>query len=165
MEFLRPGLCDDSTFIRRVSSDIAGQLPTADEATTFIEDKDPNKRNKLIDRLLKNSGYADYFANKWANVLRNKRANANDIPYTFRFHAWIRRAFQKNMPYDQFVRNVIAASGEAESHPPVGMVQGRGDFNNTDGRCRPAVPRPANSVRPLSPSPVRKVESERLLQL
>jgi hypothetical protein len=112
------GLCDDSTFVRRVSSDIAGRLPTATEATTFIEDKDPNKRDKLIDRLLNGSGYADYFANKWANVLRNKRVNANDIPYTFRFHAWIRRAFQKNMPYDQFVRNVIAASGDAESHPP-----------------------------------------------
>jgi hypothetical protein len=111
-------LCDDATFIRRVSSDIAGQLPTATEAETFIEDKAPNKRDSLIDKLLNSSEYADYFANKWANVLRNKRVNANDIPYTFRFHAWIRRAFQKNMPYDDFVRNVVAASGDAESHPP-----------------------------------------------
>jgi hypothetical protein len=112
------GLCDDATFIRRVTSDIAGRLPTADDARVFIESKDPNKRDKLIDDLLNSPGYADYFANKWANVLRNRRVNANDIPYTFRFHAWIRRALQQNMPYDQFVRNVLAASGDPESHPP-----------------------------------------------
>ncbi|MBP87594.1 MAG: S-layer protein [Planctomycetaceae bacterium] len=111
-------LCDDATFIRRTASDIAGRLPTGEEARTFIEDKDPNKRDKLIDDLLNSPGYAGYFANKWANVLRNRRVNNNDIPYTFRFHAWIRRAFQKNMPYDHFVRNVLAASGDPESHPP-----------------------------------------------
>lgn len=111
-------LCDDATFIRRVSSDIAGRLPTADEARTFIASTDPNKRAKLIDDLLNSPGYADFFANKWANVLRNQRANANDIPYTFGFHTWIRQALQENMPYDQFVRNVLAASGDTASHPP-----------------------------------------------
>ena len=111
-------LCNDATFIRRVTSDIAGRLPTADEARAFIADKDGNKRAKLIDKLLDGPGYADYFANKWANVLRNRRVNANDIPYTFRFHNWIRQALRKNMPYDQFVRNVLAASGDPDSHPP-----------------------------------------------
>jgi hypothetical protein len=111
-------LCDDATFIRRVTSDIAGRLPTADEARTFIADKDATKRDKLIDTLLDGPGYADYFANKWANVLRNKRVNANDIPYTFRFHNWIRQALKENMPYDEFVRNILAASGNSESHPP-----------------------------------------------
>jgi hypothetical protein len=111
-------LCDDATFIRRVTVDIAGRLPTAEEARAFIADKDSNKRDKLIDYLLDSPGYADYFANKWANVLRNRRINNNDIPYTFRFHAWIRRTLQQNMPYDEFVRNVLAASGDPESHPP-----------------------------------------------
>ena len=112
------GICDDATFIRRVSIDIAGRLPTAEEARAFREDKSPNKRDRLIDDLLNSPGYADYFANKWANVLRNKRLNANDIPYTFSFHAWIRQALQQNMAYDQFVRNVLAASGDPDSHPP-----------------------------------------------
>ncbi|MBC8352825.1 MAG: DUF1549 domain-containing protein [Planctomycetes bacterium] len=111
-------LCDDTTFIRRVTNDIAGRLPTAEEARAFIANKDANKRTKLIDDLLNSPGYADYFANKWANVLRNKRVNANDIPYTFGFHTWIRQALQQNMPYDQFVRNVLAASGDPKSHPP-----------------------------------------------
>ena len=112
-------LCDDSTFIRRVSVDVSGKLPTADESRQFIADQDPLKRDKLIDRLLESPGYSDYFANKWASVLRNKRVNANDIPFTFRFHDWIRRAFQENMPYDQFARNIIASSGEVELQPSV----------------------------------------------
>lgn len=116
-------LCDDPVFIRRVTGDIAGRLPTAEEARRFINDNNPGKRDRLIDDLLNSSGYADYFANKWANVLRNSRANANDIPYTFAFHAWIRRALQQNMPYDQFVRNVVAASGDPEAHPPSAWIK------------------------------------------
>ncbi|REJ97213.1 MAG: DUF1549 domain-containing protein [Planctomycetota bacterium] len=112
-------VCDDQTFVRRVTVDIAGRLPTAVEARQFAADSDPDKRNKLIDRLLAGEGYGDYFANKWSAVLRNKRRNANDIPYTYRFHAWIRSAMQQNMPYDEFVRNILAATGDVESHPPV----------------------------------------------
>lgn len=112
-------LCDDATFVRRVNIDIAGRLPTADEARAFITDPNPNKRDQLIDLLLDSPGYGDYFANKWSSVLRNKRRNNNDIPYTYRFHGWIRSAIQSNMPYDQFVRNILVASGDAESHPPV----------------------------------------------
>jgi hypothetical protein len=85
----------------------------------FIADTNPNKRDALVDRLVDSSGYADYFANKWSAVLRNKRRDGNDTPYTFRFHAWIQRALRDNMPYDQLVANVLTATGEPESHPPV----------------------------------------------
>jgi hypothetical protein len=112
-------VCDDATFLRRVTVDIAGRLPTADEAKAFVADADPNKRDRLIDQLLESPGYGEYFANKWAAVLRNKRRNGNDVQYTFRFHQWIRSSLQQNMPYDQFVRNVICATGEVETHPPV----------------------------------------------
>ncbi len=112
-------LSDDGMFLRRVTVDITGKLPTADEARLFLADADPAKRDKLIDRLLDSPGYGYYFANKWSNVLRNKRAGVNTQDFTFRFHDWIRRAVQQNMPYDQFVRNVIAATGDAETHPPV----------------------------------------------
>lgn len=111
-------LCDDATFIRRVSIDIAGRLPTPAETSQFIADTDASKRDRLIDRLLASPGYSDYFANKWAAVLRNKRRQATDIQYTFRFHSWIRRALRENMPYDQFVRAVLTATGDAETHPP-----------------------------------------------
>ncbi len=112
-------LCDDATFIRRVSIDIAGRLPTVAEVEQFLADTDPAKRDRLVDRLVDSPGYADYFANKWATVLRNKRRNGTDIPYTYKFHAWIRRAFRENMPYDQFVRSILTATGDPEIHPPV----------------------------------------------
>ncbi|MCA8989078.1 MAG: DUF1549 domain-containing protein [Planctomycetaceae bacterium] len=111
-------LCDDATFIRRVSIDIAGHIPAAEEVEQFIADTNPQKRDALIDRLLESPEYADYFANKWASVLRNKRRNGNDIPYTYRFHGWIRNSLAENLPYDQFVRGVLTATGDPESYPP-----------------------------------------------
>lgn len=113
------GLCDDATFIRRATIDITGRLPTADQARQFIDDPSADKRDRLIDRLVDSPGYADYFANKWASVLRNKRRNTNDIRYTYRFHDWIRNQLDKNTPYDEFVRSILTASGTAETHPPV----------------------------------------------
>jgi hypothetical protein len=56
-------LCDDSTFLRRVSLDIVGRLPTSDETKAFLASKDPNKRDLAIDALLSSPDYADYFAN------------------------------------------------------------------------------------------------------
>ncbi len=112
-------LSDDGAFIRRVTVDIAGRLPTADETRAFFASTATNRRDQLIDRLLESPGYGYYFANKWSNVLRNQRvANVNNIDGTYRFHDWIRRALQKNLPYDEFVRNILAATGDVENHPP-----------------------------------------------
>jgi len=112
-------LCDDSTFIRRVTIDLAGRLPTAEETEQFLADADPAKRDRLIDRLLDSADYADYFANKWSAILRNKRRNANYMRGTYAFHSWIRDSLYHNKPYDQFVREILAASGEVGQHPPV----------------------------------------------
>ncbi|QDU93688.1 DUF1549 domain-containing protein [Lignipirellula cremea] len=109
-------VCDDSTFIRRVSLDIAGRLPTAAEAQAFVESTSPNKRDQLIDDLLASPGYGDYFANKWVMVLRNTRI-AGNTGVSFRFHDWVRRAMQENMPYDDFVRNIVAATGDVDKNP------------------------------------------------
>ncbi len=111
-------VCSDEAFIRRTFIDITGRLPTAEQAQAFIADTDPNKRTKLVDYLLDHPGYGDYFANKWAMVLRNKRVG-NDLGPSFKFHGWLRRAIQQNLPYDVFVRNVLAGSGEIDDHPPV----------------------------------------------
>jgi len=112
-------LCDDATFVRRVTLDVCGRLPTAEEATQFVADKDPSKRTQLIDKLIESPDYADYFANKWAAVLRNKGRNEDDARGTYAFHDWIRSSFIQNKPYDQFVREIVAATGDVERHPPV----------------------------------------------
>ncbi len=111
--------CDDATFLRRVSLDVAGRAPSLDETRKFVADADLAKRDKLIDALLDSSEYADFFANKWSALLRNKRSKPTDARGNFAFHSWIRDAMQSNKPYDQFVREIVAASGEIEENPPV----------------------------------------------
>ena len=112
-------ICSDSTFIRRVSLDITGRLPTVKATKAFLADQDPAKRDKLIDQLLDSPEYADFFANKWSALLRNKRTKTSYQRGNFAFHGWIRDSLDQNKPYDQFVREVVAASGEVEQHPPV----------------------------------------------
>jgi hypothetical protein len=117
-------LCDDATFIRRVTLDVAGRLPTPSEATAFLKDTDPAKRDKLIDRLVDSGDYADYFANKWSALLRNKREQASSARGNYAFHAWIRDSLYHNKPYDQFVREIVTASGDLAYNAPVAWYRG-----------------------------------------
>jgi hypothetical protein len=110
-------VCDDATFLRRVSIDVAGRLPTADEARAFLADTSADKRDKVIDRLVDSTDYADYFANKWSAILRNKRDDDKDRHGTYLFHDWVRDSLLTNKPYDRFVREIIAASGDMSENP------------------------------------------------
>ena len=113
------GVCDDSTFLRRVSLDIVGRLPTEEEAQAFLNNNDPGKRDAVIDVLLRSSGYADFFAGKWAMLLHNKRDLASDTVSNFAFHSWIRDSLLANTPYDVMVRDLLAATGEITTNPAV----------------------------------------------
>jgi hypothetical protein len=113
-------LCTDEQFVRRVSLDITGTLPTPDKIRAFVADPDPRKRDKLIDALLETPEYSYYFANRWADVLRVKRGNQNNagrIFGTFAFHGWIQASIAQDKPYDQFVREILAASGDETKAP------------------------------------------------
>ncbi|MBM3981504.1 MAG: DUF1549 domain-containing protein [Planctomycetes bacterium] len=113
------GLCSDETFIRRVSLDLTGSLPDAKDVLAFINDKDPAKRDKLVDRLLETPEYAYFFANKWADILRVKRRGQPNRAYgTFAFHTWIREAVANDKPYDDFVREIMVAIGDESKSPP-----------------------------------------------
>ncbi len=112
-------LCDDATFLRRVSLDIAGRLPSIEETKTFLADTAPDKRDKKIEALLRSPQYADYFAGKWAALLKNRRDATSDITANFAFHSWIRDSFLTNVPYDQLVTELLAATGTIVENPPV----------------------------------------------
>ena len=113
-------LCDDATFIRRVTVDIAGRLPTLAETQTFLKDKKADRYERLVDRLLNHQDYAYYFAGKWSAVLRNRRTSTSEDPRgTFAFHQWIVENLHKNKPYDRFVRELLTATGKEVSNPPV----------------------------------------------
>ena len=113
-------VCGDAEFIRRASIDVTGTLPAPEDVKAFAADADPEKRSRLIDRLLERPEYASFFAVKWADVLRNKRDNRADLQRgTFTFFDWIRESIARNVPYDKFVREIVAASGTPETAPPV----------------------------------------------
>jgi hypothetical protein len=110
---------DDATFLRRVTLDIGGRLPTEAEASAFLANKSPDKRDQWIDELLQGTDYADFFAAKWTAVLKNRRDDASDLLSNFAFHAWVRDSLLANKPYDQFVRELLAATGTVIGNPPV----------------------------------------------
>jgi Protein of unknown function (DUF1553)/Protein of unknown function (DUF1549) len=112
-------LCDDGTFLRRASIDIAGHLPTVEETRAFLAQTDPNKRDRLVDTLLNSADHADYFANKWVSLLKNKRDSATDKTSNFAFHFWLRDSLLENKPYDDIVRELLGATGSVVENPAV----------------------------------------------
>ena len=111
------GLCDDPTFLRRVTLDIAGRLPTAAEAEAFLADSSDGKRTAAVDRLLASTDYAEYFAGKWSSLLRNRREGA-PADVTYAFHAWLRDQLNRNTPFNQIVTSLVSASGSTIANPP-----------------------------------------------
>jgi hypothetical protein len=118
-------LCSDGVFVRRAYLDTIGTLPSAREASSFILNRDPNKRAKLIEQLLQRDEFADYWAMKWSDLLRVKA----EFPINLwpnaaqEYHRWIRTAIEENKPYDQFVRELLTASGSNFQVPPANFYR------------------------------------------
>ncbi|MDA7920341.1 DUF1549 and DUF1553 domain-containing protein [Verrucomicrobiales bacterium] len=115
------GEIDDGVFLRRVTLDIAGRLPTVEETEAFLVSVDPKKRAAKIDVLLASPDYADYFAGKWTAILRNKVDRGRDwvARDSHAFHAWVRTSINENKPFDQFASELVVASGKAIENPAV----------------------------------------------
>jgi hypothetical protein len=109
-------VCDDPTFLRRVYLDVCGVLPTAAEVKAFLADTDPARRAKLIDRLLQRPEYADDWALKWADLLRNEE-KAVDAKGVRHFQAWLRQCVGDDKPLDEFARELILARGSTYEEP------------------------------------------------
>ena len=106
---------DDATFLRRAYLDTIGTLPTIDQARAFLADESPDKRDKLIDDLLARPEFVDYWAFKWSDLLllsgERLRPKALDTYYN-----WIRQSVAENKPWDQFVREIVTASGSTHEY-------------------------------------------------
>ena len=106
-------LCSDEVFIRRAYLDVIGMLPTVSEVYGFLEDKDENKRRKLIETLLARQEFVDFQTMRWCDLLRVKA----EFPINLWpngaacYYRWIRKSVDENKPYDRFVRDLLTASG------------------------------------------------------
>ncbi len=109
----------DEQFLRRVSLDITGRLPEPERARRFLDSTATDRRSRLVDELLASPEYADFFAGKWTALLKNRRDDTGDLMANYAFHAWVRDSLLTNKPWDQFVRELLAATGTILSNPPV----------------------------------------------
>jgi hypothetical protein len=108
-------LCSDGEFLRRVSLDVAGTLPTAAEVTAFLADPSPDKRARKIDELLERPGYAAWWATRFCDWTgNNARFNQNQGPdrqnvVSQHWYDWMRARIAENMPYDEIVGRIVVA--------------------------------------------------------
>jgi hypothetical protein len=132
-------VCDDAAFLRRAFLDAIGTLPQPEDVTAFLADQDPQKRTKLVDRLLGLTGdpqldvyndqYAAVWTLKWSDLLRNTSDGAaTDEQRMWAMHNWIKEAFRVNKPFDQFVRELVTAKGSVFSSGPASYYR---IFNNS----------------------------------
>lgn len=115
-------VADDAMFVRRTFLDALGVLPRAEEARAFLADPSPAKRERLIDNLLGRSEFADYWAQKWADLLRLEE-KALDPKGVRVFHGWVRDAIASGKPLNEFARDLIAARGSTYQNPPANLYR------------------------------------------
>ena len=114
---IRPSeLAGDREFIRRAYLDVIGVLPTPDEVKTFLADPRGTRRDHVIDQLLARPEFVDFWALKFADILRsNGRLIQTKGAYVF--HRWIRTCLERNLPMDQFVRELLTSDGSTYKNP------------------------------------------------
>ncbi|MDA0586785.1 MAG: DUF1553 domain-containing protein [Planctomycetota bacterium] len=129
LQYLPSERCSDSEFIRRVSLDVTGLLPTVEATREFLADSASDKRSQLIDQLLKRPEHAKFMALKWGDALRIRAANISS-PGVFKYHRWLVRAFERNLPYDTFARELLTSSGSTFESPPANYFRTAASTND-----------------------------------
>ncbi len=109
--------CDDTTFLRRAYLDLLGVIPSAETARAFTADAAQDKRTRLVESLLQRGEFADFWAMKWADLLKIEERQLDQKGMTV-FHKWIRDGIAANKPLDQFARELISARGSTYENPP-----------------------------------------------
>ena len=100
------------SLIRRATFDLTGLPPTEKEINDFVADKSPNAYEKLVDRLLASPRYGERWGRLWLDVMRYADSTGSDedhrYPHAWRYRDYVIKAFNDDMPYDQFVREQLA---------------------------------------------------------
>ena len=120
-------LCDDEAFLRRVFLDIVGLLPTVDERAAFLTDTRPDKRAQLVDQLLGRKEFTEMWVMKWAELMQIRTFNngAQQVSYkaALNYSQWLRERIAANTPFNQLVRELLAAEGGTFANPATNYYQ------------------------------------------
>lgn len=108
---------EDGEFARRVALDVVGHIPSYAELQEYLNDQSPDQRRKFVDQLLDQEGYVRNWTTIWGNLLVGRANNRGGGRAPL--DKWLRTAFYKNLPYDEFVRQLLTAEGESEDNGAV----------------------------------------------
>ena len=127
-------IANDATFLRRIFIDLIGTQPTPKEILEFIADKNPKKREDIVDVLFARSEFVDQWSLKWGDLLQNSRGRLSD-PAVYGFREWLRVAVASNMPLDQFARKILTARGGVTEDPTSAFFAVSNDTHDTIQRA------------------------------
>jgi hypothetical protein len=123
LRILPSGFCTDEEFLRRITIDITGQLPSEEEYHQFVKDTAPDKRKELIDRLLERKEFSEIWAMKFAQLLMIKSTNQVSYKSAFLYNQWLTDKFARNVPIDEMVRELFGATGGTFRNPATNYYQ------------------------------------------
>ena len=123
LRILPSELCSDEVFLRRVTIDITGLLPTEEEHAQFVADQDPAKRAKLVDRLLNRKEFSEIWAMKWAELLTIRSTPQVSNKSAFLYANWLTAQIQNNVPLNKMVQELLGATGGTFKNPPTNYYQ------------------------------------------
>ena len=104
---------DEYTYVRRLYLTTIGRIPTHSEINDFTSDRDSNKKDKLIQKLLNSNGYVNHQMNWWSDMLRIKdRVNGTNINVGIAYRKWLRQSIENHTPYDKIVRDLVGSTGK-----------------------------------------------------
>src|SRR5439155_16223453 len=103
---------DRRTFVRRVTADLTGLLPTPEEVDAFVNDRSPLAYEKLVDRLLASPAYGERWGRHWLDVARFAESHGYEMntlrPNAWPYRDWVIRAFNRDVSFDRFVLAQLA---------------------------------------------------------
>ncbi len=127
LRILPSGTCSDEEFVRRAFIDIAGIYPEATDIRVFMNDKNPDKRGALVDKLLERKEFTELWVMKWAELLQIRSSINNNQPPFYKnallYYNWLSERIGRNVPFNEIVVELIAATGGTVSNPAVNFYQ------------------------------------------
>jgi hypothetical protein len=123
LHLLPSELCSDETFLRRVSLDLIGLLPTAEEREAFLNDPNPERRAALVDQLMQRPDFTDLWVMRWAELLQIRSANGVSPKGLLLYDRWLRERVHAGVTIDEIVRELLPATGGTFENPAAGYYQ------------------------------------------
>ena len=153
----------DSEFIRRAYLDAAGILPSPAEVEQFLKDPAPDKRDRLIDALMKRPEFVDYWAYKWSDLLLVS-SNHLSNEEMWSYYDWIHDSVAANKAWDKFVYQIVTATGNTVRERGGQLLGGPSRSPGYDGKHGAGVPGDHHYLRALPQSSAGEVDAKRLLR-